>query len=166
MKNDVLLRDTTEDDLPIFFEQQLDSDANYMAAFTAKDPTDKDAFTAHWAKILSDDTKINKTILLGEQVVGHLGCFERFGEREVTYWIGKEFWGKGIATKALSDFLIYVKVRPLYARVAKDNIASIRVLEKCGFTISGEDKGFSNARGEEVEEFILKLRANEKDEAR
>jgi len=166
MKNGVILRDTTEDDLPIFFEQQLDSDANYMAAFTAKDPTDKDAFTAHWAKILGDDTKINKTILLNEQVAGYVACFEQFGEPEVSYWIGKEYWGRGLATKALSDFLGYVKVRPLYARVAKDNIASLRVLEKCGFTISGEDKGFSNARGEEVEEFILKLRGNEKDEAR
>jgi RimJ/RimL family protein N-acetyltransferase len=166
MKNGVILRDTTEDDLPIFFEQQLDSDANYMAAFTAKDPTDKDAFTARWAKILGDDTKINKTILLDEQVAGYVACFEQFGEPEVSYWIGKEYWGRGLATKALSDFLGYAKVRPLYARVAKDNIASIRVLEKCGFTISGEGKGFSNARGEEVEEFILKLRANEKGEAR
>jgi RimJ/RimL family protein N-acetyltransferase len=166
MKNGVILRDTTEDDLPIFFEQQLDPDANYMAAFTARDPTDKDAFTAHWAKILGDHTKINKTILLNERVAGYVACFEQFGEREVCYWIGKEYWGRGIATKALSDFLGYVKVRPLYARVAKDNIASLRVLEKCGFTISGEDKGFSNARGEEVEEFILKLRANEKEEAR
>jgi RimJ/RimL family protein N-acetyltransferase len=166
MRNDVLLRNTTEDDLPIFFEQQLDSDANYMAAFTAKDPTDKDAFTAHWAKILSDDTKINKTILLNEQVAGYVACFEQFGEPEVCYWIGKEYWGRGLATKALSDFLGYVKIRPIYARVAKDNIASIRVLEKCGFTMCGEDKGFSNARGEEVEEFILKLRANGKNEAR
>jgi RimJ/RimL family protein N-acetyltransferase len=163
MKNGVILRDTTEDDLPIFFEQQLDSDANYMAAFTAEDPTDKDAFTAHWAKILGDDTKINKTILLDERVAGYVACFEQFGEPEVSYWIGKEYWGRGLATKALSDFLGYVKVRPLCARVAKDNIASIRVLEKCGFTISGEDKGFSNARGEEIEEFILKLRANEKE---
>jgi RimJ/RimL family protein N-acetyltransferase len=165
MENGVLLRDTTEDDLPTFFEQQLDSDANYMAAFTAKDPTDKDAFTARWAKILSDDAKINKTILLNGQVAGHVVCFERFGDPEVSYWIGKEYWGRGLATEALSVFLGYVEVRPLYARVAKDNAASIRVLEKCGFTISGEDKGFSNARGEEVEEFILKLRANEKGEA-
>jgi RimJ/RimL family protein N-acetyltransferase len=91
--------------------------------------------------------------------------FEQSGEREVGYWIGREYWGKGIATRALSEFLGHVKVRPLYAHVAKHNIASIRVLEKCGFTISGEDKRFSNARGEEVEEFVLKLRANEGDEA-
>lgn len=88
--------------------------------------------------------------------------FERFGKPEVTYWIEKEYWGRGIATKALSEFLSYLKTRPLYACAAKDNIASIRVLEKCGFTILGEDKGFSNARGEEVEEFILKLKADEK----
>ncbi len=157
MENRVTLRDTTEDDLPILFEHQLDPDANYMAAFIARDPTDRDAFTAHWAKILDDNTKINKTILLNDQVAGYVACFEQFGEREVCYWIGKEYWGRGITTRALSDFLACVKLRPLYAHVAKDNIGSIRVLEKCGFTICGEDKGFAKARGEEVEELILHI---------
>ncbi len=165
MTTDILLRDVTEGDLPIFFEQQLDPDANYMAAFTAKDPADRDAFTAHWTKILGDETITKKTILFEGHVAGSIVSFELFGEPSVAYWIGKEYWGKGIATKALSEFLGHVKARPLYARAAKDNIASIRVLEKCGFTICGEDKGFSNARGEEVEEFILKLGANERDEA-
>jgi RimJ/RimL family protein N-acetyltransferase len=76
---------------------------------------------------------------------------------EVTYWIGKPYWGKGIATCALSAFLEHSKVRPLYARAAKDNVGSLRVLEKCGFIRIGQDKGFSNARGQEVEEFILRL---------
>ncbi len=160
----VLLRDVTEGDLPIFFDQQLDPDANHMAAFTAKDPADRDAFTAHWTKILGDETIMKKTILFDGHVAGNVLSFEESGEREVGYWIGKKYWGKGLATKALSMFLGHVRARPLYARVAKDNIASIRVMEKCGFTISGEDKGFSNTRGEEVEEFILKLGANE-DEA-
>jgi RimJ/RimL family protein N-acetyltransferase len=80
-----------------------------------------------------------------------------FGELEVGYWIDKPQWGKGIATQALRAFLPYVAERPLYARVVKDNIGSIRVLQKCGFTISGEDKGFANARAAEVEEFIFKL---------
>jgi RimJ/RimL family protein N-acetyltransferase len=158
----ILLRDILESDLPIFFQQQLDPTANYMAAFTAKDPADRDAFTAHWIKILSDDTITKKTILFEGQVMGHVASFEQFGNLEVTYWIGKEYWGKGIATKALSAFLSCMKTRPLYARAAKDNSASIRVLEKCGFTITGEDKGFSNARGEEVEEFILKLEADQR----
>jgi RimJ/RimL family protein N-acetyltransferase len=163
MTSDLFLRDVIEDDLPIFFEQQLDPDANYMAAFTAKNPADRDAFTAHWNKILGDDTTTNKTIHFAGQVVGHIASFERLGKPEVSYWIGKEYWGKGLATRALAEFLSHVKERPVYARAAKDNTASIRVLEKCGFEISGQDKGFSHARGKEVEEYILELRGEERD---
>ncbi|WP_137789250.1 GNAT family N-acetyltransferase [Bacillus sp. E(2018)] len=156
-KNDVKLRDIKEDDLPIFFEQQLDFMANYMAAFTPKDPNDKDAFLAHWTKIITDETITVKTILWNDNVTGHISNFEQFGEPEVSYWIGRKYWGQGFATKALSQFLAVIKVRPLFARAAKDNIASIHVLGKCGFRITSEDKGFSHARGTEVEEFILKL---------
>jgi RimJ/RimL family protein N-acetyltransferase len=156
-KNEVKLRDIKEEDLPIFFVQQLDSTANYMAAFTTKDPTDKVEFYNHWRKIIADDTITIKTILFNGITTGYVSNFEQFGEPVVSYWIGKEYWGQGIATKALSEFLEYIKIRPLYARAAKDNLASIRVLEKCGFKIISEDKGFSNARGKDVEEFILKL---------
>ena len=76
---------------------------------------------------------------------------------EVTYWLGKAYWGNGIATRALSLFLDHVTVRPIYGRTAKDNIGSRRVMEKCGFTVCGEGKGFAYARGKEVEELILKL---------
>ncbi len=112
---------------------------------------------AHQTKVLVDQTVIKKTILFDGQVAGNIVSWEQSGERLVSYWIGKQYWGKGIATKALSQFLGFVKTRPLYAHVAKDNIASIRVLEKCGFTISGEDKDSSVSPGEEVEEFIMKL---------
>lgn len=157
MTSAVKLRDVRESDLPIFFEQQLDPTANHMAAFTRKDPSDRGAFTAHWTKILGDETISVKTILFEGRVAGSVLSFVQFGESEVSYWVGKEYWGKGIAREALSDFLKYILTRPLYARAAKDNVASIRVLEKCGFEITGQDKGFSNARGKEVEEFILKL---------
>jgi RimJ/RimL family protein N-acetyltransferase len=157
MSSNVILRDVNEDDLPIFFEQQSDTTANYMAAFTAKDPSDKVAFKAHWEKILDDERIIKKTIIFNGQVAGQVSSFEQFGEPAVSYWIGREYWGKGVATRALSQLLDYVNIRPIYARAAKDNIASIRVLEKCGFKICGEDKGFSNARTEEVEEYVLKL---------
>lgn len=153
----VILRDVIEDDLSIFFEQQMDRTANFMAAFAAKDPSDKAAFQTHWEKILHNETIIKKTVIYSGNVAGHVLSFEQFGEREVSYWIGREFWGKGIATEALSLFLDGIAIRPLYARAAKDNIASIRVLEKCGFKVQGEDKGFSNARVMEVEEYILKL---------
>ncbi len=157
MITNVVLRDVTVEDLSIFFEQQLDPEANRMAAFTARDPTDRDAVMAHWARILGDETVVKKTILFEGQVAGYVVGFEHAGERDVGYWIGKQYWGKGVATRALAAFLGYEQTRPLYARAVKDNAGSLRVLEKCGFTICGEDRGFSNARGEEVEEFILKV---------
>jgi RimJ/RimL family protein N-acetyltransferase len=158
--HDIILRDVTMSDLPIFFEQQLDPQANQMAAFTAKDPADRDAFMAKWAKILGDETSIVQTILIGEQVAGSVLIWtdEELDGPEVSYWIGKSYWGKGVATRALSEFLhSHVKDRPLYGRAVHDNIASLRVLEKCGFRRIGEGNGFANARGEEVEEYILKL---------
>lgn len=163
LTGEILLRDVTISDLPIFFDNQLDPDANYMAAFTAKDPADRDAFMAHWHKILSDETNTIKTILFDGHVAGSVSSYrnEELGQPEVTYWIGKNYWGQGVATRALSAFLDHFKVRPVYGRAAKDNIASLRVLEKCGFTRIGEGKGFANARGKEVEEFILTLKANE-----
>lgn len=153
----VLLRDVIEEDVAIFFHQQLDEEANRMAAFTAKDPADRTAFMAHWARILGDDTIIIKTILFKGDVAGHIACFEHFGRPSVSYWLDKVLWGQGIATKALQLFLNEVRNRPMYARAAKDNVGSLRVLDKCGFMIIGEDKGFSQARGTEVEEFILML---------
>lgn len=151
------MRDVFEEDLAIFFEQQRDPEANYMAAFTAKDPSDKAAFDAHWAKILGDETIIKKTVLYEGQVAGHISLFEHMGQPEVSYWIGREYWGKGIATRALSLFIRDIKTRPLYARAVKDHIASIRILGKNGFIIWEEDKGYAHARGEEVEEYIMKL---------
>ena len=161
--SDVQLRDVRESDLPIFFEFQRDPVANRMAAFTARDPSDRAAFQAHWAKILSDETITNQTIVSDGRVVGHVAKFvdKEFGKPEVTYWIGREFWGRGLATKALSEFLRHVAVRPIYGRAAKDNLASLRVLEKCGFRIVGYAKGFANARGEEIEEVMLVLDAND-----
>ena len=158
MKNELLLRDVLPDDLPIFFEQQLDQEAISMAAFTAKDPTDREAFMVHWHKILGIKTCIIRTILYNGQVAGSVSSYEEEGKPEVTYWLGRKYWGKGIATWALKELLAHhSRKRPMYARVAKDNLGSCRVLEKCGFKIIGEDKGFANARGQEIEEFILEL---------
>jgi len=158
----VMLRDVEETDLPIFFDYESDPTANYMAAFAAKNPADRGAFDAHWRRILSDEAIMKRTILFEGYVVGSVASFidQEFGKQEVTYWIGREYWGKGIATKALSKFLGELKVRPIYARASKDNTASIRVLEKCGFKITGHGKGFANARGKEIEEVVLELAAN------
>ncbi len=118
MPSSTLLRDVTESDLPIFFEQQLDPEATAMAAFPSRD---RESFMAHWAKIMADDSVILKTILFDGQVAGSIVSWEVSGEREVGYWLGKEFWGKGIATQALAEYVRIVKSRPLFAHVARHN---------------------------------------------
>lgn len=157
MDDAVLLRDVVVSDLDVFFEHQLDGEANHMAAFTSKDPTDRDAFGAYWNKILAEETVAVKTIVFDGRVVGHVSHYEEGGRREVSYWIDKAFWGKGLATGALSEFLSQVSTkRPIYARVAKDNMGSRRVLEKCGFEVVGEERGVANARNMEIDELVLK----------
>jgi RimJ/RimL family protein N-acetyltransferase len=150
---EVLLRDLEHADLPLFFEHQRDPVANEMASFP---PRERDAFMEHWAKILADDAVIKKTILFQGHVAGNIVGFDESGRRLVGYWLGRDMWGKGIATRALSEFISAVPGRPLYAHVAKHHLASIRVLEKCGFVLSGEDKAPARD-GEIVEEFIYVL---------
>jgi RimJ/RimL family protein N-acetyltransferase len=151
---DVLLRDVIAEDLPIFFEHQLDPEATRMAAFPARG---RRAFMAHWTEILADQTVDKQTILVGGQVAGNVVCYDQSGERTVGYWLGREYWGKGVATRALSAFLKRVTTRPLYAHVAKHNVASVRVLEKCGFAISGEERGIADVGDEAVAILVLKL---------
>lgn len=154
---DVQLRAVVQADLPIFFVQQQDPAANHMAAFTAPDPNNEAAFMARWQRILADDNIITRTILADDAVAGHILQFEHFQQPSVSYWLGRAYWQRGIATAALRLFLQEIALRPLYARAAKDNQASIRVLEKCGFRIIGEDTGFANARGTDIAEVILRL---------
>lgn len=148
MTDDVQIRDVLESDLPIFFEQQHDPEANQMAAFPARE---REAFMTHWKKIMAAEPVALKTILFNGDVAGNLVSWIASDQQEIGYWLGREYWGKGIATKALAAFLNHVKERPLYAHVAKHNIGSRRVLEKCGFKIHGK------ARVDDIEEFIMKL---------
>jgi RimJ/RimL family protein N-acetyltransferase len=85
-------------------------------------------------------------------------CFERAGKREVGYWLGSAYWGRGIATAALAALLREVTGRPLYAYVARSNVGSIRVLEKCGFTRIGSERHVDEQMGEEIDEALLELR--------
>ena len=152
-KNNVTLRAVAEADLPIFYEQQLVPEATQMAAFPSRT---REAFMTHWSKIMVNKNGIIKTILFDGHVAGNILSWEQSDKWEVGYWLGKEFWGKGIATKALAEFLDIVKIRPLFAHVVKHNIGSQRVLQKCGFVIAGEDK-FAEENGMKIEELILKL---------
>lgn len=157
MTNEIRLREVTSNDLDVFFKHQCDPVACQMAAFTAEDPADRTAFDAHWNKILSDDSVTLQCIVWNDHIAGHIASFNRSDNREVTYWIGREFWGQGIATAALGLFLSQHESRPLFARVAADNLGSLRVLEKCGFMVIDQETGYANARGIEIDEFVLRL---------
>ena len=147
----VALREVTKEDLPIFFEHQLDAEATRMAAFPSRD---RDAFMAHWAKIMSNETGILNTILADDTVAGNVVYWEAAGEPNIAYWLGKAHWGKGIASAALAQFLTKIEARPVYAHVAKHNFASIRVLQKCGFQLAREDMS------DDGEELVMELRSD------
>jgi RimJ/RimL family protein N-acetyltransferase len=152
MNIQIRLRNVEPDDLAVFYEQQLDPDATSMAAFPSRD---RASFDAHWAtNILGNPATITQTILVDGEVAGNIGSWPQEGARLVGYWIGKEYWGRGVATRALADFLHLVTDRPLYAHVVKHNVRSIRVLEKCGFT----EEQSVDAAGDGVIELVYVLR--------
>lgn len=150
----VLLREVQAADLPELFAHQADPVANEMAAFP---PRDRDAFMAHWKKVLADPKVVARTILFGSEVAGNVVCFERAGEVQIGYWLARRFWGQGVASRAVSAFVAQIPTRPLVAHVAKHNIASARVLEKCGFKLTGGDRAAAVTGGEIVDEFVYTL---------
>lgn len=154
--DDVLLREVIGSDLEVFFEHQRDPEANRMAAFATRD---REAFIAHWSKILEDESVVTRTVVADGQVAGNVVSWEQTGRLEIGYWFGREFWGRGIATRALGAFLGEVTTRPLYAHVATHNLGSIRVLQKCGFTISDEQPDQADQPEDDVAEVLLKLEA-------
>jgi RimJ/RimL family protein N-acetyltransferase len=131
----VELRETVEGDLPILFRNQADPEASAMAAFPSRD---WEAFVAHQAKIGTDPDMLQRTILVDGDVAGDVGSWQAEADRNVGYWIGRSFWGRGVATAALRAFLELETRRPLTAYVAAHNLGSRRVLEKCGFEMVRE----------------------------
>ena len=157
MTNDgasVQLREVVDSDLPHFYDQAQDLMSQRMACTPVRD---RAAFDAHWAKIRADATSVIRTILVDGAVAGYALSFDRDGHREVGYWIARAFWGRGVATEAVRSFLELDPRRPLFGHVAKHNGASMRVLEKCGFTYAGEDKEFARAGDQIIEGLIFRL---------
>ncbi|NHA06462.1 GNAT family N-acetyltransferase [Mucilaginibacter sp. HC2] len=153
----ITLTKTEKDDLNAFFQFQLDKEAYYLAAFTSENPNDKTAYLEKYTPFLTNPTINMLTIKANDEIVGSIAKFMRGNDAEITYWIDRKFWGKGIATTALKELLRIEPIRPIYAGVAFDNYGSQKVLEKCGFIKTGQDKGFANARQTEIEEYIYKL---------
>ncbi|MGV9555835.1 GNAT family N-acetyltransferase [Streptomyces sp. NPDC003401] len=152
----IALRPVHDSDLPVFYRQMNDPESLRMAAFTPKDPADRDAFDARWRRIRAS-ADVVRAILADGDVVGSAAVYGEPGEREVTYWVDRSHWGRGIATAALAALLAEVPERPLYARAADDNAGSRRVLEKCGFRVTARATGFAQARGAEIDEVVLVL---------
>jgi RimJ/RimL family protein N-acetyltransferase len=127
----VTLREVRDDDLATFFEHQSDPEANRMANFP---PRDRATFMAHWARILVGPGT-ERTVEVDGAVAGNVVSWVHDDERDVGYWIGREYWGAGVATAALHALLEVLEERPLFAHVVESNVGSIRVLEKCGFVL-------------------------------
>ncbi|NOQ75040.1 MAG: GNAT family N-acetyltransferase [Crocinitomix sp.] len=153
----ISLRKSIASDLEVFFQNQADEEANFMAAFTSKNPQDKDAYIKKWTGLMTVDSVHMQTIMLADQAVGCVVKFVMEGDSDITYALDKKYWGKGIVTSAVKQFLAIEKTRPIHGRVAYDNYGSQKVLEKAGFTKIGSNVDFAIARGKEIEEYIYKL---------
>lgn len=152
----VRLRAVRSSDLPIFYWHQRDPVALRMAAFPSRNERD---FFLHWKEILADRRALARTIVHERQVAGNIVSFDEDGRTLIGYWLGREHWGRGIATRALAEFLRLVEQRPVYAFVAKHNVGSVRVLVKCGFVVLSEGTGRTDADGRAVTELALRLDA-------
>jgi RimJ/RimL family protein N-acetyltransferase len=155
----VELRDIVDADMDVIFEFERDPEAVRMAAFTRQDPDDRDAFDKHWQRILADPLVINRAIEADGELVGTIASYVMEGDREVTYWVGRAHWGRGIASQALALLLQLVTERPLWGRAVDDNVGSLRVLQRAGFVVVDDDHDFAPGRGTEVRELILRLDA-------
>ena len=150
----VRLRSVEDRDLAVFFDHQADPQAVEMAAFPARD---KDQFAAHWAKVRGDDTLVARTIVADGLVAGNIGSWPENGQQLLGYWVGREWWGRGVATQALALLLDEVPIRPIYAHVAVRNVGSTRVLEKCGFQRDRVQEAKAPAPDDGIKEFIFVL---------
>lgn len=153
----ISIRRSVESDLQVFFQNQADEEANYMAAFTSENPNDKEAYITKWKRLLTVESVHMQSILLDDVLIGCVVKFVMGGDADITYAISKEHWGKGITTKAVKLFLELEHTRPLYGRVANDNYGSQKVLENSGFKKIGNNVDFANARGKEIEEYIYSI---------
>jgi RimJ/RimL family protein N-acetyltransferase len=98
-----------------------------------------------------------RVVVVDDEVAGTIGSWGESGEREVTYWIGRSYWAKGSRPMPSRRSWPLRGRGPLHARVASDNVASCRVLEKCGFRVIATERNVAEARSAEIEELVLRL---------
>ena len=152
----VELREVEDADSDTIFAQMRDPEAVRMAAFTADDPDDRAAFDRHLTRLRTDPDITLRAITEDGRLVGTIASFRVGADTEVTYWLDRSAWGRGIASRALALFLDVVRVRPMYARAAEDNAGSLRVLRKAGFRDIGTERAYASTRGAEITEIVLR----------
>jgi len=153
----IALREVEDGDLDALFAQMRDPESVAMAAFTPDDPDDRAYFDAHMRRVRSDPTITHRAITEGERLVGSIASFVIDGDTEITYWVDRAVWGRGIAGRAVAALLELVPTRPLHARAASDNLGSLKVLRRAGFKITGTEISYAAGRGAEIEETLLVL---------
>lgn len=154
---EVGLRLVEDSDLGALFDQMRDPESVQMAAFTSKDPNDREAFDAHMSRVRASPDVTMRAVTRNGHLVGSIASFVIEGDTEITYWIARSAWGQGVASRAVALLLNMVPTRPLFARAASDNFGSLRVLLKAGFSVIGNEVSYAPARGSEIEETILRL---------
>lgn len=154
------LRDLDDDDLDAIFEMMRDRVAVEMAAFTAADPDDRAVFDEWIARERAAPDVALYVVTENGGFAGTAALFSADGDREVTYWIARHAWGRGVASEALRILVSREPERPLFARVAAENAASLAVLTKAGFTEVSRDIEFAPGVGREVEEIVMVLVPN------
>lgn len=148
------LRHVVESDLDVFFAHQADPAGSAMAGVPSRD---RATFDEHWRRVLANEENVTRTIEADGQVVGNIGSWPADGRRYVGYWLGQEYWGRGLATAALREFVAELTERPLHALVSTDNVGSIRVLEKCGFVEVERHAEHNEHAGRVIEEILYRL---------
>ncbi|GGB53870.1 GNAT family N-acetyltransferase [Shewanella inventionis] len=136
---DIYLKDVCEHDLERLFAFQYDPIANKMADVPSRE---REAFYQHWQQnIFANKHSLAKGIWQNNLLVGHLVSWVNAdlttpNEPEIRligYWIGREYWGKGIATQALALFLKQSITGPVFAYIDGQNQGSLRVAQANGF---------------------------------
>ncbi|MGV8856996.1 GNAT family N-acetyltransferase [Rhodoglobus sp.] len=158
-KNDgVTLRDLRLSDGDAVFEWMRDPESVAMAAFTAPDPDDRAEFDSWFARILANPDVVACAIYRSGTLAGMIATFMMDDQRELTYWISRDFWGQGIASAALALMLELDTHRPLQARTATHNIRSAAVVLRNGFVEIGRNVDFAAGVKRDTEEIIFELR--------
>lgn len=151
------LRDVDDDDLDAIFDMMRDRDSIAMAAFTAEDPDDRHGFDAWIARERAAPDVSYSVVTENGGFAGTAAAFTVDGEREVSVWLARHAWGRGVATDALHVLVSRQPERPLYARAAAHDVGWIAVLTRAGFTEVSRSKVFAPGLGADVEEIVFAL---------